>query len=184
MFRPWIHVAVPPGWPSTALRWGLVLATLLMLIPVLLARVPASWPVGREVGWVLRIVGVAAMLWSMAWVRDLLQTRLPHAAYAMGTALVFSERGRKRKVKLDRVVDIDVVLRPVPDIQVAVIELTDGRVRELCPLHWRGAGPLYREVRRRIDRRARANARAQRRLAHRSRAQRWHPPSESGPPQG
>lgn len=169
MFRPWIHVAIPPGWPSASLRVGIFLLTLLMLVPVLLARVPGSWSAwSSSVTLVIRGLGVVLLLWSMGWVRVLLQTQLPRSVYTLGGALVYRERERKRKVRLPTVVDIDVEVRPAPDFQVAVIELADGRVRELCPMHWKGAAALYREVRRQIDRHARAHARRQRRRVRRS----------------
>lgn len=164
MFRPWVHVAVAPGWPAASLRAGMLLATAVMLVPVLLARLPEAWREGLGlVSTPLRMLGVLLLLWSMMWLHALLKTRLPHAVYAFRSSLVVREHGRRRRVPLSQVHALFVELRPAPDGEVAVIELADGHLRELCPLRWPGAGALYRHVRRKVDRHARAEARARRR---------------------
>lgn len=171
MLRPSVYVAVAPGWPAALLRVGMVLATGLMLVPVLLARMPEDWSEALGDGSTpLRLLGVGLLLWSMAWLHALLETRLPHSVYAFRDSLVYREHSRRRRVSLAQVHELFVELRPAPDGEVAVIEFADGSLRELCPLRWRGAGALYRHVRRKIDRRARAKARARRRAGARSRS--------------
>jgi len=142
----------------------------MLMIPVMLARIPEG--VREPLGpWVLllRGAGVVLVVWGVRWLRAVLETRLPESVYATTHAVVCRDGGRPRKIALRGIREIFVELRALPDDRVATFELIDGEVRDLCPLRWRGGGALFRHLRDRIDREARAVARERRRAALRRR---------------
>lgn len=136
-----------------------VALTILLLVPVVLARLPATWvaAVGGQ-PWMLRILLGLGVLWLMSWFRAVLYARLPNSPYLFGRTLTFTERGRRKRVAVDELEDVYVELRPPPVRQALMVERVDGRVHELCPAHWSGAGRLYASLSKQV-RRARARRR-------------------------
>lgn len=144
MLRPIIRVARPADWTGSLAHVATVLVTLLLFVPIALARLPRGWVALVDGhGIVVRIVLALLVVWLMTWVRAWVFARLPDAPYLVWRTLVFRERGTRVQVPVEKVVDVSVELRPPETTQVFVIELSDGTTHELCPTHWSGAGRLY-----------------------------------------
>lgn len=144
-------MARPDDWTGTLARLGLHLATLMLLLPALLARLPATW-VGLAGGLteVVRLVLVLLVLYVMGWVRAIVYTRLPRAPYLLGKTLTVRERGKRIRVGVADIAEVHVELRPPPDRESFVVELRDGTHRDVCPVHWSGSPRLYRALSRRL----------------------------------
>ena len=147
MLRPIIRVARPADWTGSVAHMATIVVTLLLFIPIALARLPQGWVSlvdGHAI--VLRVVLALLVVWLMTWVRAWVFARLPGAPYLAWRTLVFRERGARLRVPVSKVVDVFVELRPPETTQVFVVELSDGTTHELCPTHWSGAGRLYRAL--------------------------------------
>lgn len=172
--RPWLglRVARPDGPIGQLARVASVLFGAALLIPALLARLPASWVAASGGTTIpLRFVLVVGVIWGVSALRAVVYTRLPRARYVVGRTLVLHERGHRRRIPLARVTDVFVELRPTPVHQVFMVELDDGTVHEICPVAWSGAGRLYQGLRQALEWRASVDAHAERR-ASRARASR------------
>jgi hypothetical protein len=153
VLRPIIRVARPADWTGTVAHWSTILLTIVLFVPVALARLPHGWValVGGY-GIVVRAILVLVVLWLMGWVRAWVFARLPAAPYLAWRTLVFRDRGSRRAIPVAKVVDVFVELRPPETTQVFMLELSDGTTHELCPVDWPGAGRLYAALHRKIRR--------------------------------
>ncbi len=153
MLRPLLRVARPADWAGGLARLGVTVATLVLLVPVVLARLPEAW-VALAGGSPLLVRGVlgAVVLWLMAWVRALVYARLPHAPWLLGRTLGLREGSRRLRLRVEDIAALHVELRPMPAREVFVVEFHDGSVHDLCPVHWSGAGRLYAKLAKRVKR--------------------------------
>jgi hypothetical protein len=147
VLRPPIRVARPADWTGKVAHLATILLTIVLLIPVALARLPHSW-VGLAAGYgiVVRLVLALIILWLMGWVRAWVFARLPSAPCLSLRTLAFRDRGKRLRIPVSKVVDVFVQLRPPETTQVFMVELSDGTTHELCPIDWSGAGRLYRAL--------------------------------------
>jgi hypothetical protein len=147
VLRPIIRVARPADWTGKVAHIATIVVTILLFIPVALARLPDSW-VGLAAGYgiVVRLVLALLVVWLMGWVRAWVFARLPSAPYLSWRTLVFRDRGQRLRISASKVVDVFVELRPPETTQVFMVELSDGTTHELCPIDWSGAGRLYRAL--------------------------------------
>lgn len=168
VFRPWLRVARPDEWTGSLVRVGLWPVYLLVVLAVSLATIPASWLVVGfgSVALTRLLIGLVA-LYLLGWVRALAFSLLPRAVVQYGRRLWFRHHGRRVMVRIGEIVHIDVEQRPPPVDEVFIVELGDGAVYDLCPVHWSGAQRIYavlaRKVRRARLRATRRAARAERR---------------------
>jgi len=148
---------------SAAIRWGTGTLAVLLLIPVVLARLPESFRVAdHRLGILIRVLATVVVLWGIAWLRALLYCRLRAAPFLFAGRLALLDHGRRQYLDVDRVADVFVELAPPPLEEIFMLELDDGTSRPLCPVGWKGAGRLYQGLRKAIDRRARLDAAAER----------------------
>jgi hypothetical protein len=134
-------------------------------VPVVLARLPVAWvELAQGQPWAVRIVLGFGVLFIMSILRVLVYARLPRAAYLAGDRLVFPDRGRRRRVCVDDVLEVFVEVHARPSEQVFAVELRDGGRHELCPVDWPGAGRLYASLAKRLRKREAAAASAERKL--------------------
>jgi hypothetical protein len=153
VLRPIIAVARPADWTGSLAHLLTALLTIVLFIPVALARLPPAW-VGFAWGYgiLVRLVLGLVVLWLMSWVRAWVFARLPGAPYLAWRTLVFRDRGSRRRIPVAKVADVFVELRPPETTQVFMIELSDGTTHELCPVDWPGAGRLYAALEKKIRR--------------------------------
>lgn len=152
MLLPILQAVRPADVMGLVARIATAIVGVLLLVPVVLARLPASWSApfeGHTV--VLRAAGVLVVLWFVGWLRALIYARLPTSAYLLGRTLVVPGRTpRRRRIALAEIVDVFVDLRPAPVHQMFVAELSNGESVDICPVHWKGAGRLYARLARRL----------------------------------
>lgn len=149
MFRPWLRTARPEDWTGKAVELAMVGALILGFLIVLLVRLPEAWlalSFGYEEPVRLALLLVALYLWR--WVRTLAIAALPRAPTLIFGYLSFRSGGQRRRLRAREVVNIEVVASSPDDQEVFVIELKSGERYTLCPVAWRGAGRLYRRLRR------------------------------------
>ncbi|EDM73719.1 hypothetical protein PPSIR1_10010 [Plesiocystis pacifica SIR-1] len=161
MFRPWLRVARPDDWTGNLARLGLIPVYFIALLAVTIGRIPSSWLVigfGFEV--LTRAVLGLVMIYLLGWVRAVAFSLVPGAVVLYGRRLWFPHRGRRVLVRTTAVTAVEVELRPPPRGEVFLIELDDGAVYDLCPVHWNGATRIYAVLARRVRR---AQAREERR---------------------
>lgn len=138
-------------------------------IPTLLAKIPASWSTALGSHWVVRVLLLAVVIRVVIGLQAFAFSRLPDVPSMFANSLSLVVRGRRRVVRLADVDDIFVELRPAPDYQAFVVELSDGSRHDLCPVGWSGAPNLFRAIDRVLKRRQRRALRKERRLARRAR---------------
>lgn len=149
MFRPWFRTARPDDWTGKAVRLVMLVVLVIGLLIALLVRLPTAWlaiSFGYEEPLRLLLVLVALYLWR--WFRDIAIATLPRAPVLVAGYLSFRSGGQRRRLRARDVIEIEVVAMPPDDREVFVIELKSGEVHTLCPVAWRGAGRLYRRLRR------------------------------------
>jgi len=128
---------------------------ILGLLIALLARVPEFW---RTLGFgyeePLRLILIIVVFLVWRWLRTLAIAALPRAPTLIFGYLSLRSGGQRHRLRARTIVDIDVVASPPDDLEFFIIELQDGKKHRLCPVTWRGAGPLYRRLRRSLPRSA------------------------------
>ncbi len=151
VFRPFLRVARPDDWTGKLASAGTGLVLAVLVLSSLLARVPPDWvdAVGGQVI-LIRSLQVLVSVWMVVWLRAAVYSRLPAAAYLVGKRLVFPRRGRRKVVATDSIVAVHVERRPEPAGETFVVELRDGATHDVCPVHWEGAGRLYRGLLKKI----------------------------------
>lgn len=161
LFRPWLRVARPDDWTGALARVGLWPVYFVALLVVGLGRIPTTWwVIGAGSEALTRVVIALVVLYLLGWVRMIALTFVPKAVIQYGGRLWFRHRGRRIVVRIATVSAIVVEQRPPPVGEAFVIELDDGAVYDLCPVHWDGAERVYAAVATRVRR---AHARAHRR---------------------
>jgi hypothetical protein len=151
VFRPWLRVARPDDWTGKVAWLATTAVLLMLLIAALLARLPASWLdlVGGHAA-IVRVVLVLVVFYLIGWLRAIVYSRLPAAAYLFGRWLVVRVRGKAVRVPVVMILEIHVELRPLPAGETFVVELKDGTLYDMCPTHWQGAARLYAALARKL----------------------------------
>lgn len=183
MFRPWLRVARPDDWTGALARFGLWPVYFMALLPVAIGRLPPSWQVlGFGFEEVARVVIALVAIYLLGWLRMVVWALVPGSVVQYGRRLWFRHRGRRVRIAVGQINTINVELRPPPVGEVFVIELTDGAVYDLCPVHWDGAARIYSVLARRVKR---SKLRQQRRLARAAKARGAALPSleDAAPPE-
>ncbi len=119
------------------------------LLIALLVRLPTTW-LALSFGYEepLRLVLVLLALYLWRWLRDLAIAILPRAPVLVAGYLSFRSGGHRWRLRARDLIGIEVVAVPPDDREVFVIEFKGGDKHTLCPVAWRGAGRLYRRLRR------------------------------------
>lgn len=160
MFRPWLRVAQPDDWTGGLVRFASWPVYFVVLLPIAIGRLPASWAVlGFEE--LTRLVIALVALYLLGWARAIAFSLLPRAVVQYGGRLWFRHGGRRTIVRTAAVTAIDVELRPSGE--VFVIEVEGGQTYDLCPVAWEGAQRIFKVVHRRVARARRRRAREIRR---------------------
>ncbi|MCB9566197.1 MAG: hypothetical protein H6710_03100 [Myxococcales bacterium] len=149
MFRPWLRTARPDDWTGTLVEVVMAGLLVLFVVTAILVVIPPRWlalAAGYEEPVRLVFVLVALYLWG--WTRALAIAALPRAPFFIFGRLVFREGGRRHRLRAREIVEIVVEARLPDDVDVFVVVLRDGTRHDLCPVTWRGAGRLYRRLRR------------------------------------
>jgi len=149
VFRPWLRTARPEDWTGKAVEAAMFGVLILGLLIVLLVRLPEAWVTlsfGYEEPVRLALLLIALYIWR--WIRTLAIAALPRAPTLFFGYLSFRSGGQRRRLRAREIVDVEVVASSPDDREVFVIELKSGERYTLCPVTWRGAGRLYRRLRR------------------------------------
>lgn len=162
MRRRWIAVARPRNWRAAlvglagAVGWGLV-GLLVLLINIPPRTLAGLWidPMWMRLALLcfVYLAGQALIPLSLGF--------LSSAPMLLGRRVLVQVRGRRFRIHLREIKEVELELRPHGDI--AVLILHSGVKIDLCPLNWHGAAPLISSVRSgaaRIKRRTPATKRA------------------------
>ena len=149
ILRPWFWTARPDDWTGNAARLVMFALLIIGLLIALLVRLPTAW-LALSFGYEepLRLVLVLVTLYLWRWLRDISIAMLPRSPVLIAGYLSFRSGGQRRRFRARDLIDIEVVAMPPDDREVFVIELKNGDKHTLCPVAWRGAGRLYRRLRR------------------------------------
>jgi hypothetical protein len=96
----------------------------------------------------LRLVLLLVALYLWRWIRTIAIAALPRAPALLFGYLSFRSGGQRHRLRAREVIGVEVVASSPDDREVFVIELENGERHTLCPVAWRGAGRLYRRLRR------------------------------------
>ena len=75
-----------------------------------------------------------------------LRVLLPRTPYLFGRTLTIRARGRRVPLPVREIQAIHVETRPPDERETFVVEMRSGEHHDLCPVHWQGAGRLYRRI--------------------------------------
>jgi hypothetical protein len=145
-------VARPDDWTGKVAWLATTVVLVMLLIAALLARLPGAW-VSLVGGYseIVRGVLILVVFYLVGWLRAIVYSRLPAAAYLLGRWLVVRVRGKAFRVPVVMILEIHVELRPLPAGETFVVELKDGTCHDMCPTHWQGAARLYAALARRLS---------------------------------
>lgn len=139
-----LRTARPDDWPGWLTDVVTTIVALIVVLILLLVRLPAAWvelAFGR--GWIVRALAVGAAAWAFMWLDNFLRTLLPRTPYLFGRTLTIRERGQRVRLPVRDIVAIHVEQRPPEGRETFVVELKNGALHDLCPVHWKGAARLY-----------------------------------------
>jgi hypothetical protein len=142
-----LRTARPDDWTGKLTDLAVTVFALLVVIVVLLARLPESWVAlagGR--GFIVRIVLALLAAWLFMWLDNALRVLLPRTPYLFGRTLTIRARGRRVPLKVRDIRAIHVETRPPDERETFVVEMMTGEHHDLCPVHWNGAGRMYRRI--------------------------------------
>lgn len=142
-----LRTARPDDWTGKLTDLAVTLVALLTVIIVLLVRLPESWvalAAGR--GWLVRVLLALLAWWLFMWLDNLLRVLLPRTPYLFGRTLTIRARGRRVPLPVREIQAIHVETRPPDERETFVVELRSGEHHDLCPVHWQGAGRMYRRI--------------------------------------
>ncbi len=166
MLRPVVIVAWPHDLLGRAVRAGAVLVFLLLLVPVLLARLP--WDIDRNPmqGIAVRACITLVLAWLLLQLRALAGAALPHAPRLSRRTLRVAGRGKPVFIPLDEVHSLRTVFGQTVLHRRLQVVTAEG-VYDVCPLSWVGAPRLFIMLHRRVRSLQRKRARKARRAAAR-----------------
>jgi hypothetical protein len=142
-----LRTARPDDWLGWLTDVITTIAGVIVVLIVLLARLPGAWidlAFGR--GWIVRLVLAGAAAWAFMWLDNFLRVLLPRTPYLFGRSLTIRERGKRVRLPVADITAIHVEQRPPDGRETFVVELKDGALHDLCPVHWKGAGRLYARI--------------------------------------
>jgi len=142
-----LRTARPDDWSGKLTDLAVTVVALLTVIVVLLVRLPESWvalAAGR--GWLVRLVLAGLAWWLFMWLDNALRVLLPRTPYLFGRTLTIRARGRRVPLPVREIQAIHVETRPPDESETFVVELRSGEHHDLCPVHWQGAGRMYRRI--------------------------------------
>ncbi len=142
-----LRTARPEDWTGKLTDLAVTVVALLVVIIVLLVRLPESWvalAAGR--GWIVRLVLALLAAWLFMWMDNALRVLLPRTPYLFGRTLTIRSRGRRVPLPVRDIAAIHVETRPPDQHETFVVEMKSGEHHDLCPVHWNGAGRLYRRI--------------------------------------
>lgn len=137
--------------PDTWLGWLtdviVTIVAIVVVLIILLARLPSAWvelAFGR--GWIVRAVVVGLAAWAFMWLDNFLRVLQPRTPYLYGRTLTVRARGKRLGLPVRDITAIHVEQRPPDGRETFVVELRDGALHDLCPVHWKGAARLYARI--------------------------------------
>ena len=142
-----LRTARPDDWSGKLTDLAVTVVALLTVIIVVLVRLPESWvalAAGR--GWLVRLVLAGLAWWLFMWLDNALRVLLPRTPYLFGRTLTIRARGRRVPLPVREIQAIHVETRPPDESETFVVEMRSGEHHDLCPVHWQGAGRLYRRI--------------------------------------
>lgn len=142
-----LRTACPDDWPGWLTDVAVGLAALLVVIVVLLARLPEAWvelAAGRA--WIVRALLAGLAAWGFVWLDNALRALLPRTPYLFGRTLTIRERGARVPLRVREIAAIHVEQRPPDGRETFVVEMKSGALHDLCPIHWKGAGRIFRRI--------------------------------------
>jgi hypothetical protein len=142
-----LRTARADDWSSWLTDVIVTIAAVVIVLIILLARLPAEWIalVGGR-GWIVRLLLAGATAWAFMWLDNFLRVLLPRTPYLFGRTLTIRARGQRVRLPVREIVAIHVEQRPPAGHETFVVEMKDGALHDLCPVHWKGAGRLYARV--------------------------------------
>lgn len=142
-----LRTARPDDWPGWLTDVFVTLGAIVVVLILLLARLPAAWVelVGGR-GWIVRLAAVGAAAWAFMWLDNFLRILLPRTPYLFGRTLTLRERGKRVRLPVRDIAAIHVEQRPPDGRETFVVEMKDGALHDLCPVHWKGAGRVYARI--------------------------------------
>lgn len=146
MARRWIAVARPRNWRAALVGWVSILGWALLGLLVLLIDIPTGRLGGVWVDPVWIRLGLVCLLYLAAQALiPLTLGFLSSAPMLWGRRVRVQVRGRRFRIHLREIRDVELELRPHGEI--AVLILHSGVKIDLCPLKWHGAPQLIFSVR-------------------------------------
>ena len=139
-----LRTARPDEWPGWLTDVLVTIGALVLILIMLLARLPATWTavVGGR-GWIVRLVLAGGAAWLFMWFDNLLRVLLPRTPYLFGRTLTVRARGKRVRIPVRDIAAVHVEHRPPDGRETFVVELANGELHDICPVHWKGAGRLY-----------------------------------------
>lgn len=142
-----LRTARPDDWTGKLTDLAVTVVAVLVVIVILLVRLPEAWvtlAAGR--GWIVRLVLALLAAWLFMWLDNALRVLLPRTPYLLGRTLTIRARGRRVGLRVRDIRAIHVETRPPDERETFVVEMTSGEHHDLCPVHWNGAGRMYRRI--------------------------------------
>ena len=142
-----LRTARPDDWTGKLTDLAVTVVALLVVIVILLVRLPEAWvelAAGR--GWIVRLVLALLAAWLFMWMDNALRVLLPRTPYLLGRTLTIRARGRRVGLRVRDIRAIHVETRPPDERETFVVEMKSGEHHDLCPVHWNGAGRMYRRI--------------------------------------
>lgn len=146
MKRRWIAVARPRNWRAAVVSWGSLLVWANIVLLILLIDIPAQTFAGVWVDpmWIRLALVCVVYLLGQALI-PLTLGFLSSAPMLWGKRIRVQVRGRRFRIHLREIQEVELELRPRGEI--AVLVLHSGIRLDLCPLSWHGAALLVASVR-------------------------------------
>jgi hypothetical protein len=142
-----LRTARSDDWPGWLTDVFVTIVGVVVVLIILLARLPAAWiELAGGRGWIVRIGLAGGAAWTFMWLDNVLRVLLPRTPYVFARTLTIRERGKRVHLPVRDITAIHVEQRPPDGRETFVVELKDGALHDLCPVHWKGAGRLYARI--------------------------------------
>lgn len=143
---PRISVARPRNWQSSLLSLILVVGWILVALLIVLVKLPILVVAGYSIEPVLLRLALLCLWYYLAFTfSPLVYGFLPSAPVLWGRSLWLQNRGKRHRLSLGNIDEVDIEVRPRGAI--AVLRMNTGLKFELCPLSWMGADALVYRIR-------------------------------------
>ncbi len=142
-----LRTARPDDWLGWLTDVVVTIGAIVVVLILLLARLPTAWIEmfgGR--GFIVRLILVGGAAWLFMWLDNFLRILLPRTPYLFGRTLTIRTRGKRVRLPVRDITAIHVEQRPPEGRETFVVELKDGALHDLCPVHWKGAGRVYARI--------------------------------------